>query len=653
MAPVGSLSALRQKRAGWLAPALLFGLALALRLYNLSYHSLWFDEVMSTVWAAKPAKEIWRVGLALVEDKHPPLYYLLLHGWSGVFGGSDAAVRWLGAILGAFAVIPAHAMGLRLGNRQSAALGALFVALNPFLIWYSQEARMFMPATTFALIGLYGILRLGDRGEGLRVRRRGAGVLWAGLCIVVGFTAALYTYLFSAFLLPVAAVWLVIMAWQARGDRGITRIGLPGFLALGAVVLIFVPLARSAWLVSGSESAPGRAFSGMMASAWSLMTVYALGWPSWPAAIMQLLTASFLALTLAGLLPYPRVRPFTVTQPVGGLLLAMWLGLPLLVGGLLLARDRTVFTETRYFIFIVPALCLSWGRALGWVLARSRIGGALLLALAVAVTVAALPYLWTPENRKEAWREAAAFVEAHAGPNDAVLIQADYVHPAFERYFRGSQPVFHPFTDRLADAAQVEAPLQGLGGFDGVWLVESHHEDLDPEGLVAGWLSARAPIITEVFPPGIAVRGYLQQYQPDAVPAGLTGGGEAPGFGLKLLGCDVKPSRLNATDDLLHPPSNWIHVTTYWTAGASPARDIAPEVRLLDRAGQVWGLSLGRAGSSFERHPPTMWKPGQIVRADFDVNVNPITPAGVYRLGVSASGDTGPPLPCGEAEITD
>lgn len=53
----------------------LFPLALAVRLIGLTYHSLWFDEVMSTFWASKPAAEIWRVGLSLSQDKHPPLYY--------------------------------------------------------------------------------------------------------------------------------------------------------------------------------------------------------------------------------------------------------------------------------------------------------------------------------------------------------------------------------------------------------------------------------------------------------------------------------------------------------------------------------------------------------------------------------------------------
>jgi len=43
------------------------------------------------------------------------------------------------------------------------------------------------------------------------------------------------------------------------------------------------------------------------------------------------------------------------------------------------------------------------------------------------VMLAALPADWSAHNRREAWREAATFIESHAGPNDAVLVQPDYV----------------------------------------------------------------------------------------------------------------------------------------------------------------------------------------------------------------------------------
>ncbi len=85
-----------------------------------------------------------------------------------------------------------------------------------------------------------------------------------------------------------------------------------------------------------------------------------------------------------------------------GLFLAIWLVVPLLLGGMLLSRDRTVFAETRYFIFLAPALCLAAGRALAWLWARQRMTALVLTAFAFGATVAALPSDWSPQNRREA-----------------------------------------------------------------------------------------------------------------------------------------------------------------------------------------------------------------------------------------------------------
>ena len=103
-------------RPQWSILALL-AIALAARLVHLTYHSFWFDEAVSALWAAQSPGRIWQVGLGLVEDKHPPFYYLLLHGWSSVFGGGDVAQRTMGVLIGALAVLPTYAIGHRLGGR--------------------------------------------------------------------------------------------------------------------------------------------------------------------------------------------------------------------------------------------------------------------------------------------------------------------------------------------------------------------------------------------------------------------------------------------------------------------------------------------------------------------------------------------------------
>ncbi|HEX9115338.1 MAG TPA: glycosyltransferase family 39 protein, partial [Anaerolineae bacterium] len=313
MIDAGANGQARRAVPAWAVQALpwLFLLALAVRFANLTYHSLWYDEVVSTFWAARPAGEIVRVGLALTQDKHPPLYYLLLRGWTALFGPGDFAVRSLGAIIGSLAVLPAYGLGLRLGGRRTGVFAAGLLALNPFLVWYSQEARMFMPAATFALAGMVGLWWLMDRG-----RPAAAGLL------VLGLLAALYSYLYSAFLLPAAGAWLLLLAWLNRKEESTRRRFLAGIAALAAVGLLFLPLALAAWRVSGAEAVPGRAFAGMGPALANLLKVYLLGWPAWDPRLVSTLAAAAGLLALFGCVaPGPAGR-----YRWAGAFLVLWLG---------------------------------------------------------------------------------------------------------------------------------------------------------------------------------------------------------------------------------------------------------------------------------------------------------------------------------------
>ena len=332
--------------------------------------------------------------LSFIQDKHPPLYYLLLHGWTRLFGGGDVSVRLLGVLIGALAVLPTYGIGRRLGGDRAGAIAALLLALNPFLIWYSQEARMFMPATTFLLVGLYGILHLAYPDPGgrhptcleiplaatpLRPARRfhppgyrqadPEATFWlppatlSALLVILGFTAALYSYLFSAFMLPVAGLWVLLLAWQGRNTPGNARRTLGGAGQPGCGGVLFLPLARNAWSVSGAESVPGRAFAGAAQALVPLLATYAVGWPRWIGSLGAALAAAAALLALAGMLAPDRWllasgsntrdgqatadRHSTASPGIrrGGLFLAIWLAVPLLLGGLLLARDRTLFDE--------------------------------------------------------------------------------------------------------------------------------------------------------------------------------------------------------------------------------------------------------------------------------------------------------------------
>src|SRR5690349_23080098 len=63
---------------------------------------LWLDEALSVNIARLPLSQLQN---ALKHDGAPPLYYLLLHGWTSVFGTGDTAVRSLSSVCMAAALV--------------------------------------------------------------------------------------------------------------------------------------------------------------------------------------------------------------------------------------------------------------------------------------------------------------------------------------------------------------------------------------------------------------------------------------------------------------------------------------------------------------------------------------------------------------------
>src|SRR5450432_3945764 len=60
-----------------------------LRFAQLGKSSLWFDEGYTAWAAAHPVGEIVRI---IKADTAPPLYYILLRGWTHLFGFSEAGL---------------------------------------------------------------------------------------------------------------------------------------------------------------------------------------------------------------------------------------------------------------------------------------------------------------------------------------------------------------------------------------------------------------------------------------------------------------------------------------------------------------------------------------------------------------------------------
>ncbi|MCX6724644.1 MAG: glycosyltransferase family 39 protein, partial [Candidatus Shapirobacteria bacterium] len=134
---------------------LIFGLVL--RLINLN-QSLWLDE---TVQALTSKGSFLNVFNELQGDFHPPLYHLLMWGWVHIFGNGEIVMRIPSVLFGVATIWVVYQIGKLIKPKSSLPLlAALLMAIAPFHVYYSQEARTYAFTAFTTVLSFYYFLRL-------------------------------------------------------------------------------------------------------------------------------------------------------------------------------------------------------------------------------------------------------------------------------------------------------------------------------------------------------------------------------------------------------------------------------------------------------------------------------------------------------------
>ena len=125
------------------------------RFWGIGTQSLWYDEWLTGNAASGDLDHLRRY----VTDQAgiPPTYFAIMWVWARVVADGDGALRVLSAIVG-IATVPAMFAAVReLATRRAARMAAVLTAVNPMLVWYSQEAR---PYSLLALVAALSLLFL-------------------------------------------------------------------------------------------------------------------------------------------------------------------------------------------------------------------------------------------------------------------------------------------------------------------------------------------------------------------------------------------------------------------------------------------------------------------------------------------------------------
>lgn len=133
---------------------LLFLLALSLRLHDLDQESMFMDEIRQVSYYKESFVSIIS---SAASQQQPPLDYWLGHLVFKV-SDSDFAARLPAALFGVASVILFVLITSRICNWPFALFGGLIMALLPFHIYYSQEARPYSIGLFFFL-ATFGLLR--------------------------------------------------------------------------------------------------------------------------------------------------------------------------------------------------------------------------------------------------------------------------------------------------------------------------------------------------------------------------------------------------------------------------------------------------------------------------------------------------------------
>jgi mannosyltransferase len=203
--------------------------AAVLRFATLDGQGYWYDEALTVRLLEGDFTEML-LGVAEYES-NPPLYYVVAWLWTHVFGTGEVGLRSLSAVAGTTTVVLAYAAAFELSrSSRTALLAASLVAINPLLIWYSQEARAYALLALISGFGFWCFVRALDKPHGRTLAAWG-----------VASALALVTHYFSAFLISVEGVWLIARLRKYR--REVT-------LHPAEVALAVVPIVISAVLVA-------------------------------------------------------------------------------------------------------------------------------------------------------------------------------------------------------------------------------------------------------------------------------------------------------------------------------------------------------------------------------------------------------------------
>ena len=412
----------------WAVLALIL-LSFALRVYRLGNSSLRGDEAYTVrYWAQPPADVLTNL---VDHEPHPLGAFFSFWAWKSLVGDSEFAMRMLPALANVIGTAGIYALTRRLLHNERAALvAALLWAINPNLIWHSQDARNYAIWAALSVVTLWLLLRAADRSRRLD---------WA--LYIISLTLGLYIFFLEALLIVVHGLYIALFRRKALK---------PWLVSMLIVAVLLIPWAVQAWALAHSGY-PGTAQHADIGQLFTqFFPAFFLGEvsglinePIWQIALLAVYAISVIYL-------WRQRREAAVFS-----LLVLVVPTVLFV----LAATRMAIFRPRYLIIVTPALIVPLA-ALFTPLSASinaqrkgfraldrfaSIAGRLGLIATVGLSFVALDEYYFHYQKAPDWRGLSAYLHGVTTANDMVIITAadafGSTAPEFGYYYTGPATV--------------------------------------------------------------------------------------------------------------------------------------------------------------------------------------------------------------------
>ena len=375
----------------------IFILGLVMRLIAVN-QSLWLDEATTALASKMSVNELFTKFLP--GDFHPPLYYLLMKGWTSLFSFSEIALRIPSVIFGVATIYFVYLIARKLYDTKIGIIASILVATSGLLIYYSQEARMYSLAAMLVTLSVFLFLKK----------------KWPffGICLAV---IELTDYV-ALFIVP------VFLFLSLKDIKKMALSLIPLFISFGLWMPIFIQQLTQGVMQKGSAW-------------WNI-----LGTPTIKNILLIPTKFIFgrigfdnkflygvLTLVVASLFVFLLFKARSAGKTIW-----YWLTLPIIVGVLISLKIPTL--SYFRFLFCLPALYILLAYGIGKIEKHKYI----FLALVIVINIFSSGYyLFNKKFQREDWRGASAAVGT-----DEIILPGSSQKEALIYYGKGGQIVKDP-----------------------------------------------------------------------------------------------------------------------------------------------------------------------------------------------------------------